>query len=294
MTATLVALLIEEGRLRWDMPLLELFPELAQGIHPAYRDATVEMLLRHEAGLPDDRYDLAHSRRMASLRGSPSHQRREAARLALARPPAYKPGTRNVYANMSYDILGAAVERWTGESWEAQLAKRIYGPLGMVGAGFGSPSAPGEVDQPWGHAVRGSWPKRLFWIERTLLPPAAAPAGNASMSLGDWARFAALHLEAMRGRCRLLSCASFERLHHERVKGSGFACGWGVSKEKTGIVLGHAGSDGWWYALAVLDAARGEAFLAAANAGGERGAAACQEAVAVMRSRNGTRGRNGE
>ena len=288
MTATLVALFIKEGRLRWDTPLTELLPELASEMDPAYRAVTVEMLMHHEAGLPDDRQDVAYARRMASLRGSPAEQRFEAARISLASPPAYPPGTRNVYANMSFNILGAGLERLTGESWEAQLTRRLFEPLGMTKAGFGSPSAPGEVDQPWGHAVRGIWPQRLFWIERTPLPPAGAPAGNACMSLGDWARFVSLHLEAARGPCRFLSCASFERLHRENPKGSGFAAGWGVSQEATGSVLQHAGSDGWWYALAVLDPARGEAYLAVSNAGGERGAGACQEAVAVLRSKPGS------
>jgi CubicO group peptidase (beta-lactamase class C family) len=285
MTATLVALLVEEGRLRWDTPLAELFPDLAPGMDPGYRTATVEMLLHHEAGLPDDRWDVTHARRMANLRGAPAHQRLEATRLAVARPPAYPPGTRNVYANMSFNILGAAVERLTGESWETQLKRRVFEPLGMAGAGFGSPATPGEVDQPWGHAVRGVWPKRLFSIERTPLPPAGAPAGNASMSMEDWARFAALHLDALRGRCRLLSCASFERLHREHRRGSGFAGGWGVSRGPTGTVLEHSGSDGWWFALAVLDSTSGVAYLAAANAGGQRGAAACQELIAVLRSK---------
>ncbi len=279
MTATLVATLVEEGRLRWNSTLAEVFPDLAPGMRPEYRGVTIAMLMQHRSGLRDDRNLLALAGQ-GLLGGSVREQRLGAVRRALARRPAYAPGTRNVYANSNFTILGAAVERLTGDSWESQMRRRLFQPLGMKGAGFGTPHAPGSLDQPWGHALVGP---RLFWVESTWLPPAIHPAGNVSLSLSDWAKFAALHLEAERGRCCLLSRESFRRLHAETPPRSHFAAGWGVMRsDSLGTTLVHAGSDGFWYAVIVVAPRLDAAILIATNIGVSRGERACDEGVRRM------------
>src|SRR4051812_15702289 len=52
MTATLVALFVERGLLRWNQTLPELFPQL--DLDPAFQKVTLEMLLAHRAGLAGD------------------------------------------------------------------------------------------------------------------------------------------------------------------------------------------------------------------------------------------------
>jgi CubicO group peptidase (beta-lactamase class C family) len=49
MTATLAAIIIEEGKLKWKATLSDLFPELE--IHEAYKDVTFDMLLSHRSGM---------------------------------------------------------------------------------------------------------------------------------------------------------------------------------------------------------------------------------------------------
>ena len=285
-TATLVAMLIDDGRLRWDTTLEQLFPDLVPRMRPEYRRVTVEMLMHHRSGLPDDREDAVVFARLRALRGSTREQRLEGVALALGRRPASPPGTKCVYANANFGILGAAVERITGDSWESQGRRRVFEPLGMRTAGFGSPNTPGRLDQPCGHHIFRRWPPRLFWIDATRLPKASAASGNVSLSMSDWARYASLHLDAARGRCRLLSCASFDRLHAEQPPDSHFAAGWGVARgDSLGPELQHVGSDGWWYAVIVIAPNRDVAMLAAANIGGERGQDACMDAMMLARRR---------
>jgi len=289
MTATLVASLIEEGRLRWNSTLAEIFPDLARGMRPEYRGVTIEMLMQHRSGLPDDR-NIFRLLRLCGLPGSPREQRLRAMQMALAERPARAPGTRNTYANMNFTILGAVVERVTGDSWESQMRKRVFEPLGMDRAGFGAPHTPGRVDQPWGHALAGP---RVFWVGSVLLPAAVHPAGNVSLSMSDWGKFAAIHLEAERGCCRLLSRDSFRRLHAETLPGSHFAAGWGVACDDTlGTLLEHAGSDGFWYAVILIAPRLDEAILTAANIGPARGEKACFDALRLAlrlgMARNGT------
>jgi CubicO group peptidase (beta-lactamase class C family) len=49
---------------------LPVFPDLAAGMQPEYRGVTIEMLLQHRGGLPDDRADTEFRRRLGRLRGS--------------------------------------------------------------------------------------------------------------------------------------------------------------------------------------------------------------------------------
>ena len=53
MTATLCALLIEEGRLRWNSTVAEVFPDIAPDLHADYRPVTLEQLLQHRSGLSE-------------------------------------------------------------------------------------------------------------------------------------------------------------------------------------------------------------------------------------------------
>src|SRR5262245_19285762 len=52
MTATLIGMLVEEGKLKWTSTLAEVFPELAEAMHPDWQRVTVEQLLTHRAGAP--------------------------------------------------------------------------------------------------------------------------------------------------------------------------------------------------------------------------------------------------
>ena len=43
---------VEDGKLRFDTPLAEAFPDCAETMHADYRPVTVADLLRHRAGIP--------------------------------------------------------------------------------------------------------------------------------------------------------------------------------------------------------------------------------------------------
>jgi len=48
----------------------------------------------------------------------------------------FKPGSNYRYSNSGYFILGAIIEEVTGNSYEEELNKRIFVPLGMTGSGY--------------------------------------------------------------------------------------------------------------------------------------------------------------
>src|ERR1051325_5380997 len=51
MTATLVAMLVEEGKLNWTTTLGELFADTVRHMHPAWEKVTLRQVLAHRAGL---------------------------------------------------------------------------------------------------------------------------------------------------------------------------------------------------------------------------------------------------
>ena len=53
-TATSIMILVEQGKLRWDSTIAEVFPELAPTMHEGYRGVTLEQLLTHTGGLRGD------------------------------------------------------------------------------------------------------------------------------------------------------------------------------------------------------------------------------------------------
>ena len=54
MTATLAAILVEEGRIEWDTTLAEAIPAIAADMLPSYRSLTLRQLLLHRSGIPGD------------------------------------------------------------------------------------------------------------------------------------------------------------------------------------------------------------------------------------------------
>jgi CubicO group peptidase (beta-lactamase class C family) len=127
MTAAMLATLVAEGKLDWEMKLVEAIPELRKSIHPGFQNITLWQLLTHRAGLPQNPSDwYAHStmevkeRRLAILKDN------------LRSPPAIKPGEFN-YSNFGYMIAACMAEQLTGLSWETLMKQRLFDPLGSHG-----------------------------------------------------------------------------------------------------------------------------------------------------------------
>jgi CubicO group peptidase (beta-lactamase class C family) len=288
-TATLCALLVDEGKLRWDSTIGEVFTDFSPKIHPTFRTATLQQLLCHRAGLPEDRKpDLVIFPQLMALQGDMLAARRELIRLVMSRPPAHDVGEKYDYANYGFSIAGAMCEAVTGEPYESLITRRLFEPLGMKTAGFGAPGSPEKIDQPRGHL------KMLTWYSPVAPgpgiaadnPPVIAPAGTVHCSIGDWAKYAGLHLSAARGRPRLLKADTFQTLHSDPYK-QDYAFGWGMIKPdwSAAKVLAHDGSNARWYAVIVIAPAEDIAILTATNAATESAQEACAAARKLLREK---------
>ena len=265
MTATLAAILVEDGLLEWDSTVGD---TLGVDADLPLAHATLAQLLTHTAGVPADlprqHPDLWQRLREAGSNDVVRTRRWLASRLA-ASPLASDPGTAVEYANGGYVIAGSMLEAATTSTWEQLMQDKLFEPLGMT-CGFGAPTA----EAPWGHRP-GDPPTPISPGPAADNPPALGPAGTVHCDLESWARFVALHLRGATGDTEVLSRETFERLHTPPADapGNSYAYGWIATTRDWagGTALTHSGSNGLWHATAWLAPRHGRAYLAITNTG---------------------------
>jgi CubicO group peptidase (beta-lactamase class C family) len=274
MTATLVARLVDEGRLSWTARLDEMLPELAGAMRPEYRDVTLQDLLSHRSGLPENVSDQAFFNSFYDDRRPLPSQRLAYVTRALSEvPSALKRGEKS-YSNTGYLLAAVIAERAAGRSYEDLMRDKVFSPLGMSTAGFDYRSG-----GPMGH-VDG----RVADQKYDPNPAMFAPAGQAQMSLRDWARFCIDAMQGGRGKGRLLKAQTY-RFIQTGQGGTHNGLGFGISPTVVGYrgpALTHSGSDGNWFALVVLFPETGNGVLAVGNAaesmGGDKATSALLKA----------------
>jgi len=279
MTATLIGMLVEEGKLSWSSTIGEIFAD--KKMDPLWRAVTLEQVLTHHGGAPADLNPGGLWSRLCKRKGTPIEQRIELLEGVLGQPPAAAPGKTYIYSNAGYAIAGAMAEKVTGTAWEELMRKRLFDPLGMSSAGFGAPGKAGSVDQPWGHRANGTPVEPGPNADN---PPAIGPAGTVHSTLGDWSKYIALHLQAAQGQPRLLKSETFKKLHTPGVGDDSYAMGWGVAERgwAAGRTLSHSGSNTMWYVVVWIAPGKNFAVLAASNQGGDVAAKACDDLCGAL------------
>lgn len=170
MTATMVMQLRDEGAFELDDMLYRHLPGTAVG------GLTLRQLLGHVSGLqrePDGPWWERHA-------GGGVDQLLAELADKIAGPPwrTYH------YSNLAYGLLGAVLERVTGESWATLVGKRVLDPLGMKRTTYHprEPYARGYIV----HALDGS-----LHEEPRLDAGAMAPAGQLWSTVTDLAKWTA-------------------------------------------------------------------------------------------------------
>lgn len=177
--AASLALLVEEGRLGWDDPVVKHMPDFAMSDPAVTPMVTVRDLLVHRSGLALGAGDLMQF-------PLSDHKREEflpaLRHLRLAR------GFRSGYAydNILYVIAGMLIERVSGRRYEDFLTDRLLRPLGMRTAVADRPAVR-TANVAARHARLGP-PARGLGELKVVQPdesPAASPAGGIHASVND-------------------------------------------------------------------------------------------------------------
>jgi len=194
MTSLLAGMLVEEGKLRWNTTVGEIYPELVDKMSKGVKDITLEQLLSHTSGIAGDSMEHVP---LISSSVTDEAVNLDGMRYTLVTrllPLALhaQPGERFEYSNLGYTLAGAMMERVTGKTWEELVVARIFDPLKLTSAGFGAQSSLGRVDAPLGHAPDKDGKLQAFlagpWGDNPLV---IGPAGLAHMSVLDFATWAA-------------------------------------------------------------------------------------------------------
>lgn len=125
-TATALGVLVDEGRLDWDRPIIEYIPEFAMDDYYATLHATTRDMLAHRSGLKQYNGDLLN--RLNYSRAEILH------RVRYLVPGSSFRGM-YAYSNIGIFVAGEAGAHADNSSWEEVVSSRILEPLGMNRSG---------------------------------------------------------------------------------------------------------------------------------------------------------------
>ncbi|NEX91950.1 serine hydrolase [Caulobacter sp. 17J65-9] len=191
MTAAALAILVDEGKLSWDEPVVRRLPEFAMYDPATTQAMTVRDLLTHRSGLPLGAGDLM-------IWPTTTHTRAEVVHGLRYLAPVRGFRTGYDYDNVLYVTAGQLIERVTGTSWESFVTERVLRPAGMAHA-VPAPSLVSTADIAARHArlggpVYGMGEMRVVERQET---DSFAPAGGVQAGARDMAAW--LHIQLARG-----------------------------------------------------------------------------------------------
>jgi CubicO group peptidase (beta-lactamase class C family) len=233
-TAAAILRLEEQGRLRVEDTISRFFT----GVPADKRGITIHHLLTHSSGLIGD------------LGGDYQVMPRDTLiRRALASELQWAPGTRYDYSNLGYSLLGAIIERASGQSYEQYLRRHLLQPAGMWKTGYRIPEWTARElavgyrgDHRWGTPLDHVWaPDGPWWNLRAN--------GGLLSTVGDLYLW---HL-ALQGD-RVLSAESRRKFFQPHVAEdpdgrSHYAYGWAVfTTSRQTKLIAHNGGNGYFFA----------------------------------------------
>lgn len=299
MTATLAGMMVEDGHLSWTSTLGEVLGAAHPGMSASLAAATLEQLLSHSSGVPTDNDEIialyfddhAFDDNPDAVRAwlLDQWQHHEIA------PPDGSPFQ---YSNLGYILAGMMIETVAGVPWEQLMHDRIFQPFGMSTAGLGAQATHGLIDAAVGHRVLSDGSaSAVLWGNGADMPTVMGPAGNAHMSIRDYALWAAWNATGGRDGPQILAPDTLARLHAEHVRTpvrdnpppgtpatGGYGLGWGLVQFDWADhpLLTHNGSNGMNLARIVLDTDRQLGIVVLTNLAGATANAAAGAVMAQL------------
>lgn len=251
-TATLVAMLVSDGKMRWDERIATYLPSFRLHDPVASAELTLRDALSHRSGL--SRGELSW---MAA-----GISREEVLRRVRFLKPAWPFRSRWGYQNIMFLAAGEAAAKAAGTRWEDLISQRLFGPLGM------SASIP-VLRDPAGIADLST----PHFLSRDTVRTKAhmniddmAPAGSIISSARDMAQWLRFHLgDGLFGGKRLVGSAPLREIHSPQILTGGgggndsltrfhaYGMGWFVEDYREALVWQHGGNtDGMTTAMGML------------------------------------------
>ena len=269
-TAAALMILVDAGRVDLDLPASEYIPELARNQTAdegsglaAKAGFTLRQALSHTSGLPfASTAELQHEGGLDRFRGSGfAHFRstgddsvydglplKDAVASYANEPLLSEPGSRFLYSNAGFNVIGRVIEVVSGQSYAQFVDTNLLQPLGMIDTtlwptaaqlgrlakSYSSSSNACEADSSGGEASFGSRLREVPFPQLTApfsdtARRGASPSGGYFSTAADIARFGRMILcgGELVGR-RYLSAASLSEMTTKQTAGASPAAGYGL------------------------------------------------------------------
>jgi CubicO group peptidase (beta-lactamase class C family) len=241
-TSFLVGQLVDEGVLDWDRPIRDDLPDFKLADPVASERITLRDLLCHRSGIP--RHDLAWM-------ANPGLDRGDLVRRMRFLEPSKDLRTLFQYCNFGYVAAGFLCGHVTNSTYEEQIRKRIFEPLGMSNTYLSTSEVTELEDHAQPYAERDERIVPIPYRDASNV----LPAGGINSCADDTARWLLCQLGGgeLDGR-QLISRGSLATTHSvqfplsgipipadDAYRVHGYAMGWIVSTYRGRHHLSHAG-----------------------------------------------------
>ncbi len=177
-TATAIMQLVQAGKIELDKPFgtyLTDYPNKSMA-----STVTIRQLLTHTGGTGDI-FGPEFDKNRLKLRTLQDY-----IDLYGARPVRFKPGSKLEYSNYGFILLGAVVEKVSGQTYYDYVREHVYEPAGMTATGS-EPEDVAVADRSIGYMTS---PKGGVQPNTDTLPYRGTSAGGGYSTVGDLLRFA--------------------------------------------------------------------------------------------------------
>jgi CubicO group peptidase (beta-lactamase class C family) len=182
-TATALGILVDEGKIRWDAPVIDYVPWFQMSDPYVTREMTVRDLLVHRSGLGLGAGDLLWW-------PASTYNRKEIAQRLRYVPLATSFRSAYAYDNVLYLVAGEVIEAVSGRSWEDFVSSRILAKVGMTSSNVRHSDAAkaGNVATPHARVDGKVRPIAPFDSDNTN------PAGGINSNAEDMAKWLLVQL----------------------------------------------------------------------------------------------------
>ena len=199
-TAATLAMLVDEGKVRWDEPVTRYLPGFQMYDPYVSRELTVRDLLTHRSGLE---------------RGDPlwygtAWSRDEIVRRVRFLKPTYSMRAMFSYQNIMFLTAGQVAAQVSGRSWDDIVRDRIFTPLGMTATNTSTKALAGLADVATPHVKIDDTVRAVSYRNIDNI----GPAGSINSNVRDMAQWVRFQLDSARaGGKTLIAANSFVETH---------------------------------------------------------------------------------
>ena len=121
MTAICMAMLVDEGKVKWSDVVTDILPEFKLSNPYVTAEITIKDLFTHNSGLGN-----------ADLLWVLGYSRTEILHRMQAIPLSYSLRSSYTYQNLMYMVAGEVIKKISGKTWDEFITERIFKPIGMT------------------------------------------------------------------------------------------------------------------------------------------------------------------